>query len=51
MLPRGVSRTDRLRFFEEYMLMNPLVGLHAREWAGRVMTVARRRMQKKGWVA
>ncbi|MBN1507460.1 MAG: hypothetical protein JW955_11470 [Sedimentisphaerales bacterium] len=50
MFPRGVSRTDRLRFFCAYVLLNPLVCLHRRQWADRVMTVTHRRMRKKGWI-
>jgi tRNA A-37 threonylcarbamoyl transferase component Bud32 len=50
MLPDEISNTDRLRFFQAYMLANPSVRLDYRKWAGDVMAVTRRRFRKKGWV-
>ena len=49
MLPPDVSRTDRLRFFHTYLLMNPRVRLDYRHWARRIMTLTRDRFLRKGW--
>ncbi len=50
MLPQGLSRTDRLRFFHAYMLRNPSVCLRRRRWADQIMAITRRRFLRKGWV-
>jgi tRNA A-37 threonylcarbamoyl transferase component Bud32 len=50
MLPRGITRTDRLRFFQAYLLANPSVRLDYRRWARDVMRVTRRRFRRKGWI-
>jgi hypothetical protein len=49
MLPEGISRTDRMRFFQAYMLANPSVCAAYKEWAERIMTRTRRRFRRKGW--
>ena len=49
MLPQGVSRTDRMRFFHAYMLANPSVCAAYKQWAERIMTRTRRRFRRKGW--
>lgn len=49
MLPPSASNTDRLRFFQSYLLMNPRVRLHWRPWARRIMAIMRQRFLKKGW--
>jgi serine/threonine protein kinase len=50
MLPQGLSRTDRMRFFQAYMLMNPSVCGASKTWARRIMRVTQHRFQNKGWV-
>jgi len=49
MLPPEISRTDRMRFFQAYMLANPSVCAAYRPWAVRIMTRTRRRFRRKGW--
>jgi len=49
MLPQGISRTDRMRFFHAYMLANPSVCAAYKQWAERIMTRTRRRFRRKGW--
>ena len=49
MLPDGISRTDRMRFFHAYMLANPLVCAAYKQWAERIMTRTHRRFRRKGW--
>jgi tRNA A-37 threonylcarbamoyl transferase component Bud32 len=49
MLPHGISRTDRMRFFQAYMLANPSVCATYKEWAERIMARTRRRFRRKGW--
>jgi len=44
MLPRGISHTDRLRFFQAYLLMNPSVRPRYKRWAKRIMAVTHRRL-------
>ena len=50
MLPRGLSRTDRMRFFQSYMLANPSVCAAYKRWARRIMAITYRRFRRKGWV-
>jgi len=50
MLPHGISRTDRMRFFQAYMLANPSVCGAYKQWARRVMAVTNRRFRLKGWL-
>jgi hypothetical protein len=49
MLPAGLTRTDRMRFFQSYMLANPSVCVSYRRWAERIMARTRRRFRRKGW--
>ena len=49
MLPSDVSKTDRLRFFHAYLLLNPSVRPRYKEWARKAMSITRRRFQQKGW--
>lgn len=49
MLPHGISGTDRMRFFQAYMLANPSVCATYKQWAERIMTRTRRRFRRKGW--
>ena len=49
MLPPGISRTDRMRFFQAYMLANPSVCAAYKPWATRIMMRTRRRFRRKGW--
>jgi tRNA A-37 threonylcarbamoyl transferase component Bud32 len=49
MLPGRISRTDRMRFFESYMLANPSVCAAFALWAERIMAHTRRRFQRKGY--
>ncbi len=51
MLPHGLSRTDRMRFFQAYMLANPSVCGAYKQWARRVMAVTNRRFRLKGWLS
>lgn len=49
MLPRTVSRTERMRFFQSYILANPSVCAASKAWAERIMARTRRRFGRKGW--
>jgi hypothetical protein len=49
MLPGRISRTDRMRFFESYMLANPSVCAAYAHWAQRIMVHTRRRFRRKGY--
>ena len=49
MLPRTVSRTERMRFFQSYILANPSVCAASKAWAERIMARTRRRFSRKGW--
>jgi tRNA A-37 threonylcarbamoyl transferase component Bud32 len=49
MLPHEISNTDRLRFFQAYILANPSVRLDYREWASDVTATTHRRFRKRGW--
>lgn len=49
MLPRTVSRTERMRFFQSYILANPSVCAASKAWAQRIMARTRRRFDRKGW--
>jgi len=49
MLPGRVSRADRLRFFQSYLLLNPRVRLHYRHWVEQVVKCTRNRFRRKGW--
>jgi hypothetical protein len=51
MLPSGVSRMDRMRFFYAYMLANPSVCAAYKKWARRIMIVTYRRFRRKGWIS
>lgn len=44
MLPQGLSNTDRWRFFQSYMLMNPSVRLRHKRWAEAIMRNTYRRL-------
>jgi len=47
MLPTGLSRTDRLRFWRAYLAENPTLQPAARIWADRIAAVTARRMEHK----
>jgi tRNA A-37 threonylcarbamoyl transferase component Bud32 len=51
MLPWGVTNTDRLRFFQAYLLMNPKVRRGFRKWAGKIMRLTYKRFRQRGWLA
>ncbi|MBP7050667.1 MAG: hypothetical protein KBE65_06610 [Phycisphaerae bacterium] len=44
MLPRGISNTDRMRFFLPYLLLNPSVRRNREGYARKIMAVTRRRL-------
>lgn len=48
MLPPSTSRTDRLRFFHSYLLVNPRIRLHRRWWAEEIVRCTDNRFQRKG---
>ncbi len=51
MLSQGISHTDRVRFFQAYLLMNPSVRPRYKHWARRIMAVTRQRwlsLQERG---
>ena len=48
MIPTGLSRTDRLRFFMAYLNENRGLWNERKRWASRVMTGSVRRMDDKG---
>jgi tRNA A-37 threonylcarbamoyl transferase component Bud32 len=50
MLPTGLSRTDRMRFFHAYMLLNPPVCAMYKQWARSIMAWTHRRFRLKGWL-
>ena len=45
MLPRGISNTDRMRFFLPYLLLNPSVRRNREGYARKIMAVTRRRLR------
>jgi len=49
MLPRTVSGSERMRFFQSYILANPSVCAAYKAWARRIMARTRRRFDRKGW--
>ena len=49
MLPGRISRTDRMRFFESYVLTNPSVCAAYAHWAERILVHTRRRFHRKGY--
>ncbi|UCC21668.1 MAG: hypothetical protein JSW23_07600 [Planctomycetota bacterium] len=47
MFRRGISNTDRMRFFKSYLRENPHLESRCSEWAQKVITKTNRRLQRK----
>ncbi|MBN1817502.1 MAG: phosphotransferase [Sedimentisphaerales bacterium] len=47
MFPEGLTRTDRYRFFREYIQENPNLRQTSKQWAGRIMRQTRKRLAQK----
>jgi len=46
----GITNTDRLRFFTEYLAVNPSIQRHYRRWAEKIIARTNERLSRKGWL-
>ncbi|MHC4227526.1 MAG: lipopolysaccharide kinase InaA family protein [Planctomycetota bacterium] len=49
MIVRGISNTDRLRFFRTYLSMNPSVQKRYAGWAQKIIAKTNSRLSRKDW--
>ena len=45
----AISNTDRMRFFQEYLIENSILGKAKKSWLENAITKTNRRLHKKGW--
>ncbi len=46
----GITNTDRLRFFTEYLAVNPSIQRRYRRWAEKIITKTNERLSRKDWL-
>jgi tRNA A-37 threonylcarbamoyl transferase component Bud32 len=49
MFRRGISNSDRLRFFSTYLSMNPSLQVHYARWAEKIVAKTKERLSRKDW--
>ena len=49
MFRRGISNSDRLRFFSTYLSVNPSLQVHYARWAEKIIARTEERLSRKDW--
>ncbi len=50
MFRHGISNTDRLRFFREYLSANPSIQMRYGRWAEKIIAKTNKRLSRKNWI-